>query len=122
MKVLVISKEKLFIGEYEGDTEITLSQSIKLTNALEIREMFVPTEQGTIHRMVNFVTISPFDKTPHTVTIKEVNAIVVLEEGSDSIRNYEGHIAHLRAENANIQIAPPSSLANFSGKFRPMPK
>ena len=118
MKVIIISKEKHFIGEHEGDI-IDFSKPVILTNAIEIREMFVPTENGQIHRMVNFVTISPFDKSTHTITIKEVTAVVDLEEGCDTIKNYEGHIAQLRAENANIQIAPASSIANFSGKFRP---
>ena len=123
MLVLTIVKEKMYVGNFDGgvdalDDAITgIKGGIKLTESLEIREMFVPTDGGQIHRMVNFVTISPFDKNPHNLTLKNITGYIVVEANSDTFRGYENFLTHLRAESANIQL--PGS-PNFSGKFGPL--
>jgi hypothetical protein len=113
--IIVISREKMYIGkqvEQIGDVV-----SIKLEDALEVRELLVPVSEQHMQRMINFSTLSPFDKTTHSITVLNPTALVELEDGSDTIKAYEAFVEQLRLQNSNIVLAPAGT--NFNGKFGP---
>ena len=115
---MIIARDKIYIGKM--DVDALGPDGITLTEALEVREMMVPTEQGQIQRMINFTTISPFDKSTHTVIIPGLVTFVKLEENSDSIKAYE----QFKAQFNKVQLVDASALNNlgaagFGGRFTP---
>jgi len=111
--IIVISREKLYIGNGVNATE----GSINLTDALEIRELLVPISDQQMQRMINFSTLSPFDKTTHSVEVFNPTAVIQLAENSDTIKAYEAFVQQLRLQDSNLVIAPAG--ADFGGKFGP---
>lgn len=114
---IVVSGEKLYVGQLTEEDIENSSTGILLKEGLEIREILVPTQDGQIQRMVNYTTLSPFDKTTHTILVKNISAVVRLEDNSDTQKSYEGFIAQLRMTNSGL--VPPSAGAGFGGKFSP---
>lgn len=118
---MVISGEKAYIGKVDIDEIAGGAPAISMTEALEVREMMVPTQDGQIQRMINFTTISPFDKSTHTIIINNPSAFVKVEENSDSVKAYE----NFKQQFNKVQIVGPGALnnlppsADFGGKFRP---
>lgn len=121
MLALVMCKDKLFVGEVESKDEF-LQEEITLMRAIEIREMMVPVSETQVQRMVNFAPLSPFDKTPHNVIIKDPTAVVEIEENSDTEKNYNSFLEQLRAANSGIVMAPAGTGAPIGGKFTPFRK
>jgi hypothetical protein len=118
---MVISGEKAYMGKVDID-ELGKGDlmAVSMDEALEVREMMVPTQEGQIQRMINFTTISPFDKSTHTIIINNPTAFVKIEEGSDSVRAYE----NFKQQFNKVQIVGPGALnnlssADFGGKFKP---
>lgn len=117
---IVVSREKMYMGKLDL-TESNEITGATIEDALEVREMLIPTEQGQIQRMVNFTTASPFDKSTHTIIVKEVTAIIKLDENSESIKAYE----NFKEQFNKVQRIPAGALnslggtPDFGGKFRP---
>lgn len=112
---VVVSGEKMYVGKV--DIEDTTESNVTMEEALEIRELLVPSDGGQIQRMVNFTTVSPFDKTPHTIIIRKISVFVKIEDGSETESNYNNYIGHLRQANSRIEIVQPG--VDFGGKFGP---
>jgi hypothetical protein len=119
---IVVSREKMYMGKLDLDKSND-SEGAVIEDALEVREMLIPTEQGQIQRMVNFTTCSPFDKSTHTVIVKEITAIIKVEETSESMKAYE----NFKGQFNLVQRVPAGALGSlgnvatpdFGGKFRP---
>lgn len=118
---IVVSREKMYMGNLIIDV-MSESEGVTIEDALEVREMLIPTDQGQIQRMVNFTTCSPFDKSTHTVVVKEITAIIKVDETSESIKAYE----NFKGQFSLVQRVPAGALSNlgvpvpdFGGKFRP---
>lgn len=111
----VLVGERLFVGELE-DLE-NKQDSITLVNALELRDMLIPTQGGQMQRMVQFTQVLPFDKTSHQMLIAKYNGVVKIEPDSETQKHYDATIMQLRTENIGIEIAPAG--AGFGGKLTP---
>lgn len=113
--IIVISREKMYIGNIEGTIG---ADNINLLDALEIRELLVPVSEQHMQRMINFSTLSPFDKTTHSIKVFNPTATIELDENSDTVKAYEAFVQQLRLQNSNLVVAPAGT--NFSGKFGPV--
>lgn len=109
---IVVSEGKLYIGNI--DIEEATTSAISMEDALEIREMLLPNEQNQIQRMVNYTTVSPFDKNTHSLLITRFSAVVKLDPQSDTVGSYK----QFKQQFSLIQPAMPG--VDFGGKFGPI--
>ena len=114
MLSLVFINDKVFAGyvKMDGDTDYD-SGSIVVEEALEVREMMIPTPEGQVQRMVNFATVSPFDHTPVSILLNGVFAVTKFEETSNTQKAYDRYCEQLRQSNSKIQVVPAGAMPKY---------